>query len=302
MNKLQANLCASIEKSDFPVRLVAVYYQKNQQLAEKIADLLPYPTIVVDGVRQGFTEKMRHDVSHAIELSHPAEPDYELCKWQRARLLSADCLVLNLYDWQESYLADSFWGITDYRELAGFLENIKHDLEKVSTFHITSDIGTDISFSVKKRRWIMANGLFRQDELSQMPDGEIYTCPIEDTFEGVLMVDGTITRSWVPKEPQRLEFAAGKLVKASPDFAKYIRPLGPDIYLIGEFALGFNPAHKAIVHNISVDEKAAGTIHFALGDSYQIGKNHCSCHVDMVIREPKIITDPLISLPFFTKK
>jgi leucyl aminopeptidase (aminopeptidase T) len=181
------------------------------------------------------------------------------------------------------------------------LQLIKKSLEKVDLFHITSDLGTDITFSVKGRQWIVANGLCRNDELSQMPDGEIYTCPVEESFCGVIVVDGTITRSWLPIQSQRLEFQHGKLVNCSQDFENYIKHNGPDIYMIGEFALGFNPAHQQIVHNISVDEKAAGTVHFALGDSYNLGKNKCHCHIDMVIRNPTIETTPDISLPFFTK-
>lgn len=301
MSKLCENLCVSIEGGGIPVQTVAVCYQKNKDLAQKIAQLLPYNTVVVDSVNAPLAASEAVGISHAIELYHPGEPNYNLCHKQQNILLAQGCLLLSLYDWQENYLFDSFWGDTNYRKLPKLLAQVNQQMAKADLFHITSDLGTDISFSVKGRRWIVADGLCRSDELSQMPDGELYTCPIEETFNGILVVDGTITRSWLPQKPQRLEFKQGRLIHASDEFAQYIKPKGPDIYLIGEFAIGFNPAHRDIVHNISVDEKAAGSVHFALGDSYHLGKNNCQCHVDMVIRNPKIATSPSIEFPFFTQ-
>lgn len=302
MGKLSENLCHSIEMGKKPVAKIAVCYQKSRSLAQRVAELLPYPSLLVDSLGAPISGGDLDGISHAIELYYPAEKSYVECRRQRSYLMERDCQILTLFDWKPEYLADDFWGQTDYRLLPQFLKKIEKDLKTVKQFHITSELGTDIRFSVEGRRWLTANGSFCTGQISQMPDGELYTCPVEETFNGVLVVDGTITRSWVPGEPQRLEFRQGNLVDASPEFAEYIKPQGPDIYLIGEFALGFNPAHKRIVNNISVDEKAAGTVHFALGDSYNLGKNHCQCHVDMVIREPKVVTDPAIELPFFTKE
>jgi leucyl aminopeptidase (aminopeptidase T) len=301
MYKLRDNLRVAIESGAVSVQKVAICYQKNQVLAQKIAQLLPYQTVLVDSVNAPLAGFELVGISHALELYHPAEVNYDLCRKQRAVMREQGCLLLSLYDWQENYLEDAFWGNTDYRQLPKLLDGVMQDLEQADTFHITSDLGTDILFSVKGRQWLIANGICRRGELSQMPDGELYTCPIEESFNGVLVVDGTITRSWLPREPQRLEFKQGQLIHASAEFANYIKPNGPAIYQIGEFAIGFNPAHREIVHNISVDEKAAGSVHFALGDSYNLGKNNCLCHVDMVIRNPQIETNPNIDFPFFNK-
>ncbi|HWR05828.1 aminopeptidase [Sporomusa sp.] len=301
MHKLRENLVVSLQGGGVPVRQVAVCYQSKKALAQTIAGLLPYPTVVINSLG-GFSEESGLDgVSHAIELYEPEAPGYDLCRRLRTRLQSDGCRIVSLFDWRDDYLQDEFWGSTDYTILAQQLAIIKQELIKVEYFHITSEAGTDITFSVKGRSWIIANGLCRNDGLAQMPDGEIYTCPVEDTFTGVIVIDGTVSRSWLPPEPQRLEFRQGKLVDCSPQFAEYIRPQGPDIYFIGEFALGFNPDHRQVIRNISVDEKAAGTVHFALGDSYNLGKNKCNCHVDMVVRNPCIETTPHVRLPYFER-
>lgn len=299
MQALQQNLLISLNEGG-PVKGVVVCYQSNRELAQAIAQMLPFKTHVVDTMASSFEElEGRDGVSHAIELYEPDKPGYEKCRRERIRMRQRGWRVLSLFDWQKDYLADTFWGETNYRNLAIQLADIKKQLERVDQFHITSALGTDISFAVTGRQWIAADGICNSEHLAQMPDGEIYTCPIEETFNGVLVVDGTITRSWLPSKPQRLVFKQGRLIECSAEFRKYIASFEPEINRIGEFALGFNPACQQIMHNISVDEKAAGTVHFALGDSYNLGKNQCNCHVDMIIRQPKVTTFPAIKLPYF---
>lgn len=299
MNRLRQNLLASLTDSEFPVRKIVLCYQGNRALAEAIAGLLPYSCLLVHSPSQLLTGPELAEVSHALELYQPAGPGYEGCLAQRAALRTQGCRILTLYDWEENYLADAFWGDVEYPALASLLAQTKAELERVEEFSITSELGTDIRFSVKGRRWLAEDGMCRSQALTQLPDGEIYTCPVEETLTGVLVVDGTVSRSWLPDEPQHLEFVQGRLVNCSPAMAAYLAPKAPDIYQIGEFALGFNTACRQVVRNISVDEKAAGTVHFALGDSYGLGRSKSRYHVDMVIRRPKIRTWPAIQLPYF---
>ncbi|MBP2650868.1 MAG: hypothetical protein H6Q74_1693 [Firmicutes bacterium] len=299
MNVLRQNLIVSLNAGG-QVKGVAVCYQSDRELAQAIAELLPYPAYVVNARTTSLEQQEWADsVSHVIEVYEPDKPGYEKCKAERISMRQRGCRILSLFDWQKGYLEDDFWGGTNYKELAIQLAQIKKALEGVEKIHITSVLGTDISFSVAGRQWIAADGICSSKHLAQMPDGEIYTCPIEETFNGVLVVDGTITRSWQPAEPQKLVFEHGQLIECSAEFRKYIAPFESAINMIGEFALGLNPAYQQIIHNISVDEKAAGTVHFALGDSYNLGKNQCNCHVDMVIRHPKVSTFPAIKLPYF---
>lgn len=303
MSKLRDNLIASIELGGKPVTAIAICFQTQAYCAAAIAAELPYVSEVIDITNTNKNSLLSRHYSHIIELLEPGSDNYYTHKAKCHAVIDAGAQGLALFDWQPEYLDDSFWGSTDYRELSPKLELFKNELEtKADIIHITSALGTDISFSVKWRRWIAANGICRSDELSQMPDGEVYTCPIEETFSGTLVVDGTITRSWLPNKPERLEFKKGQLTNCSDTFAAYIKDLGSHIYQIGEFAFGCNAAHNKIMQNISVDEKAAGTVHFALGDSYFLGQNNCQEHLDMVIRNPQVYTSPLIkSWQFFAK-
>lgn len=299
MNALRQNLYHSLTGAG-PVKGVAVCYQSNRELAQAIARFLPFTAYVADIMTTKVTEQVWcEQVSHVIEVYEPDTPGYEICKTARMTMRRQGWQILSLFDWKKDYLVDEFWRGINYQELSQQLAKIKKQLEGIDSFHITSALGTDISFAVTGRKWIAADGICSDEHLAQLPDGEIYTCPIEETFSGVLVVDGTITRSWLPTLPQRLVFEQGRLMECPPEFQKYIAPFGEDITMIGEFALGFNPGCRQIRHNISVDEKSAGTVHFALGDSYNLGQNQCNCHIDMVIREPKVVTVPVIKLPGF---
>lgn len=299
MSTLQQNLLFSLTAGG-AVTGIAVCYQSNRELAQAIARLLPEPVYVIQTTVESIAKQpWSSRVSHMIEVYEPDKPGYAKCKAERMRMQQRGCRVLSLFDWQPGYLADDFWRGTDYREMAGQLAKIKTQLEHVDTIQITSELGADISFAVTGRPWIAADGICSSEHLAQLPDGEIYTCPIEESFTGVLVVDGTITRSWLPDKPQKLVFEQGRLIECPAEFQQYIATFEPEIKLIGEFAFGFNPACRQLMHNISVDEKAAGTVHFALGDSYHLGKNQCDCHVDMIVRQPKVSTSPRMELPYF---
>ena len=188
MSKLRDNLIASLEGAG-SVRKIALFYQSKAALARRIACILPYPSIIVDSTKRRLTDEEAATISHVIELYEPFGLHYDLCRVQHAAVRAKGYPILSLYDWTEQYLDDSFWGNTDYYAQARQLDAIMLDIAKVNTFHITSALGTDISFSVAGRRWIVANGLCRNDELSQLPDGEIYTCPVEESFTGIIVVD-----------------------------------------------------------------------------------------------------------------
>ncbi|MEW6066601.1 hypothetical protein P378_04610 [Desulforamulus profundi] len=299
MNKVKQNLIDALSTGREPVTGVLVAYQFNRDIAEKIAQILPFPVQMLDATRDvSVLEMINGNYSHVIELYHPAKDGYSICKQLRNYFWDRGYKTLSLFDWAEEYLQDDFWGDTDYPKLAADIAELRKKMHRARRFKITSEQGTNISFSTEGRRWLDAGGLSKNGSISQMPDGEIYTCPVEETFNGVIVVDGTVTRSWIPSKPVRLEFSGGKLIDCSKEFREYIQGFPEAIKTIGEFAIGLNPAITTMVGNISVDEKAAGTVHFALGDSYGLGINKCGCHLDFVVRRPLLHMEPKIEIPF----
>lgn len=301
LDRARNHIVEALTWNENRVGKVIVACHLNNAVAEKIVGLLPFQTELLDvvAVKDIGSLLIAHDVTHAIEVYCPDKAGYDKCKELRRMLWKHHAKVLSLFDWQEGYLDNAFWREPDYRALSRAVASFVEKIEQVDHFHITSSLGTNISFSTKGRRWIGADGMCRSvGTLAQMPDGEVFTCPVEDTFTGIVVVDGTVTRAWVPTLPQRLEFYKGKLVDCSPAFAEYIKDFPEEIKTIGEFAIGMNPGVHKSWGNISVDEKAAGTVHFALGDSYGLGHNKCECHVDFVVRHPVIYVEPELRIPF----
>jgi leucyl aminopeptidase (aminopeptidase T) len=175
----------------------------------------------------------------------------------------------------------------DYTALDVFTRKIMAALRNAPDVRITNADGTDISFSVKGRRWANSNGdIGRPGRHGNLPAGECYTCPVEETFSGrvvLRLIDDKLGRGV-------LEFERGRLVRWSGRGVEAIvRHIGADAsgLVIGEFGVGTNPgAH--ICGNMLEAEKAFGTVHFAIGDSYGLGTNASRHHYDALVADATI--------------
>ncbi len=142
--------------------------------------------------------------------------------------------------------------------------------------------GTDLSFSVAGRRWVVGDGRIN------LPDGEIYTAPVEDSAEGVIAFEQPASWAGQRIEGIRLVFRAGAVVEASATRgeALLLQALALDsgARRLGEFGIGVNDGIDRFTGDILFDEKIAGTIHLALGRSYVEcgGRNDSALHWDIV--------------------
>ena len=147
---------------------------------------------------------------------------------------------------------------------------------------VTNGLGTDISFSVKGRKWENDNGdIGATGTHGNLPAGECYTCPVEDTFTGRVvfsLIDDKIGRG-------EMIFRKGKLVSfKGKGISEIMKGIGndPTSRAIGEFGIGTNRGAK-ICKNMLEAEKAFGTVHFAIGDSYGLGANKSRFHFDALV-------------------
>lgn len=147
--------------------------------------------------------------------------------------------------------------------------------------HIKSK-NINITFSTKTRLWINSDG--RQN----MPSGEIYTTPIEDSINGYFMSSFPNNKYGKEIDGVFLEFKEGKLskVKADKNEDHLIKLLDTDngAKIIGEFGIGLNYGITKGIKNILFDEKIGGTVHIALGQAHEKtgGENKSSIHLDII--------------------
>jgi aminopeptidase len=131
-----------------------------------------------------------------------------------------------------------------------------------------------------------------------MPDGEIFTCPVEDTVDGWMESSFPAIFKGVDVGRVRLRFESGLVVEAEAEKKQdYLTAmLGSDegARRVGEFGIGTNEQIKMFTKNMLFDGKIGGTIHLALGASYPKtgGVNESAIHWDFLsdMREGGTIT------------
>lgn len=141
--------------------------------------------------------------------------------------------------------------------------------------------GTDLRFSTKGRTWINSDGQ------TNMPSGEVYTAPVEDSVNGVVYFSFPAIFQGKAVEGITLWVKNGFIehweAKKGKEVLDYVFTLEGTRYF-GEAAIGTNYRITRQTRNILFDEKIGGTIHLAIGQSYLQtgGKNHSPIHWDMI--------------------
>ena len=165
---------------------------------------------------------------------------------------------------------------------------------------IESDLGTDIEFSLQGRKIEIETGdITKPGNFGNIPAGEIFSAPVEDTINGKIVVDGSIGGLGKIKYPFYIELKSGKIIDIQPinekdelieKFREICELDVPATKTVGEFGIGLNPGAR-IIGKIIMDEKVEGTVHFAFGDSYGLGKSNSKFHTDLLINNPSIFVD-----------
>jgi len=176
----------------------------------------------------------------------------------------------------------------DFTKMNAFTNKVIRAMKDADRVIIENEDGTNISFSVKGRRWDNDNGdISQKGQHGNLPAGEAFTCPVEKTFSGKLvisLIDDKVGRG-------EMEFKEGRLVRyKGKGIETIVKNIGSDQtgLMIGEFGIGTNPGAQ-ICPNMLEAEKAFGTVHFAIGDSYGIGQNKSQHHYDALIDKATII-------------
>jgi aminopeptidase len=143
--------------------------------------------------------------------------------------------------------------------------------------------GTDLTLSLAGREGAVDDGHVN------MPGGEVFYSPIEDSAEGVIEFSefpGVYYGHEVVGA--RFVFEGGRIVDATARSGEafLIQTLDTDegARRLGELGIGCNPCIQRFMKNVAFDEKIDGTVHLAVGNSYSFtgGTNKSSIHWDIV--------------------
>ena len=147
--------------------------------------------------------------------------------------------------------------------------------------------GTDLSFSIKGIGAKECGGRYN------IPDGEVFSCPVKESVEGVVQYNAPTVYLGSSFDNIRLVFKKGRVVEATSNNTRKLNQiLDSDVgaRYIGEFAIGFNPHVREPMRDILFDEKIAGSFHFTPGQAYEEcgNGNKSQVHWDMVcIQRPE---------------
>jgi aminopeptidase len=171
--------------------------------------------------------------------------------------------------------------IAAWGELSALQEAMIARLSAASEIRIEAE-GTDLTLAVAGRSWVNSDGK------RNMPSGEVFTGPVEDSAEGTIRFDIPSSPRGVEVAGITLEFREGRVVSGhaarGDEVLQAMLDTDDGARVLGEIGIGTNPGVDRPVGSIMVDEKIGGTVHLAVGRSYPEtgGTNVSAIHWDMI--------------------
>lgn len=177
---------------------------------------------------------------------------------------------------------------TDKDDPASHWQEVSHVLQaRAETLAAVRELrivgpDTDLRVGVAGRAWIAADGRYN------MPDGEVFTSPVETETEGEIRYTFPAIFQGREVEDVRLRFEGGSVVAAESSrgqaYLRRLLDLDAGARILGEVAFGLNYEIDRFTRNILLDEKIGGTMHLALGAGFQQagGSNSSALHWDMI--------------------
>jgi aminopeptidase len=168
-----------------------------------------------------------------------------------------------------------------WRELGAFQAGLIERLAGARELRIEAE-GTDLTLRVDERVWVNSDGK------RNMPSGEIFTGPIEDSANGTIRFTIPSSPRGVAVEDVELTFRDGEVVGAraarGDDYLQRTLATDPGARRLGEIGIGTNRGIDRPIGAILFDEKIGGTVHLALGRSYPEtgGLNESAVHWDLI--------------------
>jgi aminopeptidase len=167
--------------------------------------------------------------------------------------------------------------LRDWDEEGRRMRPVLERFDRADEVRILGD-DTDLTLSLAGRHGTIDDGH------QNIPGGEVFYSPVEDSAEGVVHFDFPSGRV----EDVRLVFRGGEVVEATAGVGEdaLLAALETDAGArrLGELGLGCNAGITRHLRNVLFDEKMAGTIHLALGAGLPMvgGRNESALHWDLV--------------------
>lgn len=184
----------------------------------------------------------------------------------------------------------------NYSEVEALTMKFTELLSNAKVAKIEKD-GHILEMSLQGRRGVPSTGIYKNPgEAGNLPSGEAYIAPVEDSANGTIIIDGSMVSVGKLKSPLIATIKNGKLIKLEGEDADKLGVLfeSDNNSTVGELGIGTNSAAR-LTGVILEDEKIFGTVHIAFGTNVSFGGiNKASCHLDGIILKPTLYLDELL--------
>jgi len=222
-------------------------------------------------------------MARAMERS--AAGDFRWCYTLYPTSAYASEAEMSLVDYEDFYfgacLATDGDPLTAWQRASAETTRLAEWIEGHEEVRVTAP-GTDIVLGIAGRKFIPCDGRHN------MPDGEFFTGPIEDSVEGEVTFHLPAVIGGREVSGVRLRFESGRVVDASAErgeeFLVKLLDTDPGARRLGELGVGTNYGIDRGTREVLLDEKIGGTVHMAVGRSYPEsgGENESAVHTDLV--------------------
>jgi len=185
----------------------------------------------------------------------------------------------------------------DYATIAQHCADVRAQVDDADEIRVTTEAGTDITFEPGDREFLSDTGdVSEPGSFSNLPAGEVFVSP-EDA-NGTYVVDGTMMPYGLLEGRElRFEVEDGFVTDISDEEVREeveaaAEEVGEDAYNLAELGIGTNVGVTDLVGSVLLDEKAAGTVHIAIGDDAGIGGDtDAPLHLDGIVTDPTVYAD-----------
>jgi aminopeptidase len=257
----QADVRISVGASTNPRELSAVPPERQQRRSQATGDLM------------------------AKVMERSAAGSYRWCYTLFPTAAYAAEAEMSRSDYEDFYfsacLAEGGDPLSNWKQASEETQRLAEWIDGREEVHVTAP-GTDVKLGIAGRKFVGSVGRHN------MPDGEFFTGPVEDSIEGAVTFHLPAVLRGREVAGVRLRFEGGKVVDASAERGEdyLIKLLDTDdgSSRLGELGIGTNYEIDRGTREVLLDEKIGGTVHMALGRSYPEtgGVNESAVHVDLV--------------------
>jgi len=170
----------------------------------------------------------------------------------------------------------------DYAKMSRAMDPLVERMNRTDRVRLVAP-GTDLSFSIEGIPAIKCDGRLN------VPDGEVFTAPVKESIQGTIAFNAPTMYQGHLFQDIRLTFRDGRIAEATAgeatDALRAILDTDAGSRYMGEFAVGVNPYIVNPMKDILFDEKIRGSIHMAIGASYDEAPNgnESAVHWDLVL-------------------